>query len=85
MKLNFNNLAKWAAVIIGSAAIFSCSDLNELEERIDDLDSRVTALEKQIPALNESVKAVSELIKEGAVITKIEYFGTDKIEDGEIP
>ena len=72
MKLNFNNLAKWAAVIIGSAAIFSCSDLSELEERVDDLDSRVQALENQAENLNSTIGAIQTLLDEKLFITKIE-------------
>lgn len=72
MKLNFNNLAKWAAVIIGSAAIFSCSDLSELEERVDDLDSRVQALENQAENLNSTIGTIQTLLNDKLFITKIE-------------
>ena len=74
MKPNLYKLTRWsAALLIAGAGIIACTDLDELENRVNDLESRVTALESQLPALNETIVAISGIVKDGAVITNIEY------------
>ena len=70
-------MAKCAVLLLGGAAIFACSDLSEIEERVDSLDSRITALETQVEALNENLKTINGLLDESTFITKIE-----RTEDG---
>lgn len=71
MKLKSNIFAKWAGIIAGCALVIACSDLSELEERVDDLDSRVTALETQVENLNTSIEAIQAIAEAGNVITGI--------------
>ena len=71
MKLKSNIFAKWAGIIAGCASVIACSDLSELEERVDDLDSRVTALETQVENLNTSIEAIQAIAEAGNVITGI--------------
>ena len=73
MKRNFNTLMKCIGVVAGCATIFACTEINELEERVDSLDNRITALETQLPALNQSIDAINKIIQDGSVITSLEY------------
>ena len=64
MKNSYDIMAKCAVLLLGGAAIFACSDLSEIEERVDSLDSRITALETQVEALNENLKTINGLLDE---------------------
>ena len=57
-----------AGLLIGSAA---CTDLSELEDRVDSLESRVQALENVLPALNANIEALQALAG-GGTINKVE-------------
>lgn len=57
-----------AGLLIGSAA---CTDLSDLEERVDSLESRVQALENVLPALNANIEALQALAG-GGTINKVE-------------
>ena len=71
MKLQFNSLIKCAAALFCGASLFACTELSELEERVDSLDSRITALETQIPALQGNIDAVQAMFNEQIFITSI--------------
>ncbi len=64
-------VGKFIAAFAAAASIFSCSDTDKLEERINRIDARLTALEKVADALNENVKAL-QAIAEGKTINKVE-------------
>ena len=58
--------------ILASAAILAgvftaCSDLSDLEDRVDSLESRVTALEKVIPNLNSNIEGLQALMTAGTI------------------
>jgi outer membrane murein-binding lipoprotein Lpp len=58
--------------ILASAAIFAgiftaCSDLSDLEKRVDSLESRVSALEKVIPSLNSNIEGLQALMNAGTI------------------
>lgn len=58
--------------ILASAALFAgvftaCSDLSDLEKRVDSLESRVTALEKVIPSLNSNIEGLQALMNAGTI------------------
>lgn len=72
MNLHLNNLIRSAAALLCGASLFACSDLSELEERVDDLDSRVQALENQAENLNSTIGTIQTLLNEKLFITKIE-------------
>ena len=72
MKLHFNSLIKCTAAVFCGASLFACSDLSELEERVDDLDSRVQALENQAENLNSTIGTIQTLLDDKLFITKIE-------------
>ena len=55
-----------AAAVIGGI-LASCSDLSDLEQRVESLESRVTALEKVIPSLNENIEALQTLMSAGTI------------------
>lgn len=69
MKL-INYLSKFSAcaLLLGAAA---CSDLSDIEERLDSLESRVQAIEKIIPTLNGNIEALKTLAG-GGTINKVE-------------
>ena len=72
MNLHLNNLIRSAAALLCGASLFACSDLSELEERVDDLDSRVQALENQAENLNSTIGTIQTLLDEKLFITDIE-------------
>ena len=72
MNLHLNNLIRSAAALLCGASLFACSDLSELEERVDDLDSRVQALENQAENLNSTIGTIQTLLDDKLFITKIE-------------
>ena len=58
--------------ILASAVIFAgvftaCSDLSDLEKRVDSLESRVSALEKVIPSLNSNIEGLQALMNAGTI------------------
>ena len=69
MKISRYILAFSAVGLLWGAA--ACSDLSELEDRVDTLESRVQALENVIPALNENIEALQALAG-GGTINKVE-------------
>lgn len=71
MNLHLNNLIRSAAALLCGASLFACSDLSELEERVDDLDSRVQALENQAENLNSTIGTIQTLLNDMLFITKI--------------
>lgn len=71
MNLNFKNLTRCTAAFFCGASLFACTDLGELEERVDNLDSRVTALENSIKSLNTSIEAVQAMLDGQKFITSI--------------
>lgn len=51
-------------IIAGAAALLSlaaCTDLTEVNNKLDSLDSRVSALEKSLTAINDNINALSVL------------------------
>ncbi len=72
MNLHLNNLIRSAAALLCGASLFACSDLSELEERVDDLDSRVQALENQAENLNSTIGTIQTLLDDKLFITKID-------------
>ena len=69
-----NTLTKWsAAIILSGAGMIACTDLGDLENRVNDLESRIEALESQLPALNATLEALGGIVQDGAVITSIDY------------
>ena len=58
--------------ILASAAFLTgifaaCSDLSDLEQRVDSLESRVAALETVLPALNSNIEALQALTAGGTI------------------
>lgn len=69
MKLiNYILKSSACALLICAAA---CSDLSDIEERLDSLESRVKAIENIIPALNSNIEALQTLAG-GGTINKVE-------------
>ena len=71
MNLYFKNLIKYAAAVFCGAIMFACTDLSELEDRVDSLDSRITTLEKQLVSLQGNIDAVNAMFNEQIFITAI--------------
>lgn len=61
-----------ACSLLGLAV--SCTDLSEVERRIDNLESRVDVLESQLPAINGNVESLKALAG-GSVINNVERDG----------
>ena len=66
--------------ILASAAILAgvftaCSDLSDLEKRVDSLESRVTALEKIIPNINSNIEGLQALMNAGTINSATEANG----------
>lgn len=74
----------FVSFLLGAAVLFSCTDLKEIETRIESLDSRVTALENQVKALNQNVEAVSGLMEAGTIhsVTESDGVWTIELSDG---
>lgn len=53
-----------AALLFGAV---SCTDLSDIEERLDSLESRVKAIETIIPALNSNIEALQALAGGGTI------------------
>lgn len=54
------------------AGIFaSCTDLSQIEQRVDELENRVTAIEAQMKTLNSNVETLQALA-EGGIISSVE-------------
>ena len=68
MKKILKHLAIPAAL---ACLLASCSDLSDIEKRVESLESRVQALETQIGILNTNVAAVQKLA-EGGTISSVE-------------
>lgn len=62
-----------AALIAG--VFTACSDLSDLEKKVDSLESRVTALEKVIPTLNSNIEALQTLLTAGTINSAAESNG----------
>lgn len=71
MKRIFCNALMAAALAVASVA---CTDLSDLEQRMDNLESQVAALETQVKALNSNVDATLALMQAGT-INKVENKG----------
>lgn len=65
-------ILKYLAIPAALACLLaSCSDLSDIEKRVESLESRVQALETQIGILNTNVAAVQKLA-EGGTISSVE-------------
>lgn len=67
-------LIKYTSFIAAAALLMtgvSCSDLSDINNRLDNLESRVTAIETQLPALNANIDALAKLAG-GATINSVE-------------
>ncbi|MGM9748654.1 MAG: PL29 family lyase N-terminal domain-containing protein [Candidatus Cryptobacteroides sp.] len=67
-------LIKHTSFIAAAALLLagvSCSDLSDINNRLDNLESRVTAIEAQLPALNANIDALSKLAG-GATINSVD-------------
>ena len=67
--------------ILASAALLAgvftaCSDLSDLEKRVDSLESRVTALEKVIPTLNSNIEGLQTLMNSTTINSAVQSNGT---------
>ena len=51
-----------AAVLLGGGISAACSDLSDLEKKVESLESRVTALETLLPNINGNVEALQVLV-----------------------
>ncbi|MCM1178076.1 MAG: PL29 family lyase N-terminal domain-containing protein [Clostridium sp.] len=70
MKNIFGSKALAAIMMTFAIAAVSCTDLSDLEKRVDSLDSRITALETQIAGLNSNIEALS-ILAGGATINSV--------------
>lgn len=66
--------------ILASAVLFAgvftaCSDLSDLEKRVDSLESRVSALEKVIPSLNSNIEGLQALMNAGTINSAVQANG----------
>ena len=67
MKSEFIRTLKIAALAISGAAILSCTNLDEVNDRLDSLESRIQALETQLPTLNNNVTALTQIANSGII------------------
>ena len=66
--------------ILASAVLFAgvftaCTDLSDLEKRVDSLESRVSALEKVIPSLNSNIEGLQALMNAGTINSAVQANG----------
>ena len=64
-----------AAAVLLAGVFTACSDLSDLQDRVDSLESRVTALEKVIPSLNSNIEALQALMSAGTVNSAVQANG----------
>ena len=69
MKISRYILAFSAVGLLWGAT--ACSDLSEIDDRLDSLESRVQALENVIPALNQNIETL-QVLAGGGTINKVE-------------
>ena len=69
MKISKSILAFATVALLFGAA--GCSEISDIEDRLDTLESRVDALEKVLPTLNGNIEALSALAG-GGTINKVE-------------
>ena len=71
MKLHFNNIISYAAALVCGAGLLACTNLSELEDRVDTLEGKVSAIESQISGLQANIDAVNALFDDQIFITEI--------------
>lgn len=76
MKKIFRINAIAAVLVSWTFAFVSCTDLSDLEKRVDSLDSRITALENQISGLNSNIEALAALAGGATINSVTEKDGT---------
>ena len=64
-----------AAAVLFAGVFTACSDLSDLQDRVDSLESRVTALEKVIPSLNSNIEALQALMSAGTINSAVQANG----------
>lgn len=70
-----NNMKKILSLILIPALFagifYSCTDISQIEQRVNEIESRVTALETQVNTLNSNIETLQALA-EGGIISKVE-------------
>lgn len=77
MKLHFKNITSYAAALVCGAGLLACTNLSELEDRVDSLDNRITAIENQISTLQDNINAIKALFEGQIFITEISTNDTE--------
>ena len=77
MKLQFKNITSYAAALVCGAGLLACTNLSELEDRVDSLDNRITAIENQISTLQDNINAIKALFEGQIFITEISTNDTE--------
>ena len=57
----------FAAAAFTMGVSVACTDLSDIEDRLDSLEGRVTALETQIVGLNGNIAALQQLVAGGTI------------------
>ena len=57
----------FAAAAFTLGVSVACTDLSDIEDRLDSLEGRVTALETQIVGLNGNIAALQQLVAGGTI------------------
>lgn len=77
MKLQFKNITSYAAALVCGAGLLACTNLSELEDRVDSLDNRITVIENQISTLQDNINAIKALFEGQIFITEISTNDTE--------
>ena len=63
----------FGTAMIAAAAVVSCTDLSDLEQRVDSLENRIAAIETQLEGLNGNIEALGTFAENNKTISNVAY------------
>ena len=63
----------FGTAMIAAAAVVSCTDLSDLEQRVGSLENRIAAIETQLEGLNGNIEALGTFAENNKTISNVAY------------